>query len=168
MPIVPTVRDFWGDPIVRPFRRGMNLPGRRKASDDGGFGRPPDSYPGIMKAFWLLPACRSDAGGVAGASGAVMTPRYTHKRDNAMNQVPTAHEGLPPITAGTLGRAVVTGAAGLVIWEIFARLVAPHWLGFTVVVALGAALVAPIRSCCLTYDCPKASSVVTVRGEVGS
>ncbi len=35
-----------------------------------------------------------------------------------------------PANTRTLARIIVAGALGLVIWEIFARLVAPLWLGF--------------------------------------
>jgi len=37
--------------------------------------------------------------------------------------------GVAEISAGTLGRTLAAGAAGLVVWELFARLIAPIWLG---------------------------------------
>jgi hypothetical protein len=41
----------------------------------------------------------------------------------------TLHTGFPPIAAGTLGRAFMAGLAGLLVWEAFARLAAPLWIG---------------------------------------
>jgi hypothetical protein len=37
--------------------------------------------------------------------------------------------GLPPLTIGSVARLLAAGAAGLILWEAFARLVAPLWLG---------------------------------------
>lgn len=42
----------------------------------------------------------------------------------------TLQAGMPPVAAGTIGRAVAAGLAGLLVWEAFARLVAPLWIGF--------------------------------------
>jgi hypothetical protein len=36
---------------------------------------------------------------------------------------------VPAISTGTLLRILAAGGAGLVVWEVFARLVAPLWLG---------------------------------------
>ena len=48
-----------------------------------------------------------------------------------MNLVPamTTCSALP-LTVRSLGRLLAIGAAGLVIWEICARLIAPLWIGF--------------------------------------
>ena len=47
-----------------------------------------------------------------------------------MNATDTMNRpGAPEISAGTIGRTLAAGAAGLVVWEIFARLIAPIWLG---------------------------------------
>lgn len=37
---------------------------------------------------------------------------------------------LPSPTRATLTRALAMGVAGLAAWEIFARVIAPHWIGF--------------------------------------
>ena len=42
----------------------------------------------------------------------------------------TMDQTLPPFTALTLGRTLMLGVGGLIIWEFFARLVAPIWIGF--------------------------------------
>jgi len=42
----------------------------------------------------------------------------------------TSQSGLPPLTMKTLGRIVAIGAGGLVAWELFARFLAPPWIGF--------------------------------------
>ncbi len=36
---------------------------------------------------------------------------------------------VPRISPGTLGRTLAAGATGLIVWEVFARLIAPLWLG---------------------------------------
>lgn len=36
---------------------------------------------------------------------------------------------VPAVSSGTLLRILAAGGAGLVVWEIFARLAAPLWLG---------------------------------------
>lgn len=41
----------------------------------------------------------------------------------------TLHAGFPPVAASTIGRALAAGLAGLVVWEAFARFVAPLWIG---------------------------------------
>lgn len=47
-----------------------------------------------------------------------------------MTQMTNTLQGdMPPIAVGTLGRAVVAGLAGLLVWEAFGRLVAPMWIG---------------------------------------
>jgi hypothetical protein len=45
------------------------------------------------------------------------------------NNMQAIHATTAPATAG-LGRIIAAGAVGLVIWEAFARLVAPAWIGF--------------------------------------
>ena len=37
---------------------------------------------------------------------------------------------LPPFTMKTAGRTLMVGLGGLIVWELFARLIAPLWIGF--------------------------------------
>jgi len=37
---------------------------------------------------------------------------------------------MPPFTMKTFGRTLAIGVGGLVVWELFARLIAPLWIGF--------------------------------------
>jgi hypothetical protein len=49
---------------------------------------------------------------------------------NAMTStVPSARTALPPLSGATLLRILAAGIGGLIPWEIFARLIAPLWLG---------------------------------------
>jgi hypothetical protein len=41
----------------------------------------------------------------------------------------TSEPGLPRPSAVTLGRSLAAGIAGLIVWEVFARLIAPLWIG---------------------------------------
>jgi len=47
-----------------------------------------------------------------------------------MNVMSETMTGCPLLRPRVLGRGLVAGVGGLVIWEIFARLIAPIWLGF--------------------------------------
>jgi hypothetical protein len=47
----------------------------------------------------------------------------------AIHSTPTTPGQAAP-AAASLGHVIAAGVAGLVIWEVFARLVAPAWIGF--------------------------------------
>lgn len=40
-----------------------------------------------------------------------------------------ADPGMPRLSAAMLGRTIAAGIVGLIVWEVFARLIAPLWIG---------------------------------------